>query len=295
MKQFSPFFLRVLTRKAQRLWVVFLLLLALLLVLFSPEIQKKTQVAFLEQPVVFVLGGVQNAIAWVFDGLTAPWDRYLALVHVKDENRRLTEEVQRLRSERTRLQEQAMAGVRLRELLEIRQGSPVPTIAAQVIGRDPSNWYRMAVLDKGEKDGIAANLGVISADGVVGRVIKTAPHFSRVLLITDRSSALAALVQRTRVAGILEGKEGGKLGLQYIPLDAEIAPGDLVLTSGQEGIFPKGLPVGRITRVGRKDSPLFLDIEVEPTVHVSSLEEVLVLRGTGTPDFPETLLERKTP
>ncbi|MBI5197846.1 MAG: rod shape-determining protein MreC, partial [Nitrospirae bacterium] len=151
------------------------------------------------------------------------------------------------------------------------------------------------VLDKGEKEGVASNRVVVSPDGVVGRIVKTSPHSSRVLLISDRSSALAVMVQRNRVSGILQGGESGHLFLEYVSLDESVVVGDPVVTSGLEGIFPKGIPVGRVTRVDRKTSPLFLTIDVVPAVNVSRLEEVWILDRMDVPDLSGVEGWEKTP
>ena len=278
-----PFFLRVFTQRARRLWIVVLLLLVLFLVLLSPAIQKMPKLVWVERPAALVMAALQAGLDGFSGGLSGPWDRYVALIGTQAENRRLAGEVERLWMDRIALQEEREAAARLRKLLGIRETLPIPSVAARVIGRDPTNWYRMAVLDKGEADGVAANRGVIAGDGVVGRVIKTAPGASRVLLLSDRSSAVAVLVQRSRVSGILEGQEDGRLILQYVPLEADVVPGDLILTSGLEGVFPKGLPVGRVIRVDRKGSPLFLQVQVVPFVDLSRLEEVLVLARTEGP------------
>jgi rod shape-determining protein MreC len=285
MKPNFPIFLGALTKGARRWWVLIFLLLLLLLVLFSPHIQKNPRVAFLERPLVAVVTGLQGGISTLFGGVVSVWDRYVALVNLRSENQRLKAEIQMLQIDRITLQEEAMEAARLRRHLLLRDRIPIPTVSAQIIGRDSTNWYRMAVLNKGEDDGIVASRAVISPEGVVGRVIKTAPDFARVLLISDRSSAVSVIVRNSRVAGILEGGEAGRLSLQYIPLEGGVAPRDIVLTSGLDGIFPKGIPVGRVTRVDRKSSPLFLHVEVAPLVDISRIEEVEVLKGTDFPDL----------
>jgi rod shape-determining protein MreC len=281
MKQRNPFFFRTFSHKTRKTWLFLLLLILLMIVLISPGMENRSQVSLIEHPVVFVTTLFQEGTAAVTGGISGIWRGYVDLLSVREENERLQTEVARLREEQSLLQEEVLAAGRMRELLEIGRNFPEKAAAAQVIGRDPTNWYRTMVLDKGEEDGIALHGAVVSSRGVVGRVIKVYPHSSRVLLISDRSSSLAGMIQRNRVSGILQGEGGGHLSLEYVPLDESVILGDLVLTSGLEGIFPKGIPVGRVTRVDRKTSPLFLSIQVSPAVDPSKVEEVWVMKGKG--------------
>jgi rod shape-determining protein MreC len=166
---------------------------------------------------------------------------------------------------------------RLRGMLALRLDAGYDVVAARVIGRDPSNWYRTVMIDKGEQDGVAVDMGVVVPAGVVGRVIKIGRDFAQVLLLTDRNSAVAAVVQRTRDEGIVEGAEGGLAQMRYIPLLSEAGPKDAVLTSGLGGGFPKGLVIGEIRSIVRREAVLFQEAQLVPAVDFSKLEEVLVI------------------
>ena len=175
---------------------------------------------------------------------------------------------------------------RLRELLALRQAVPLETLAAQVVGRDGVPWFRSLTLDKGEQDGVRLDAAVISATGVVGRVFAIGAHAARVQLLLDRDGGAAVLVERSRVSGVVSGQVsgpdagGGDLALKYVPERADVVVGDVVVTSGLDRIYPKGLVIGRVRVVGEVVG-LFREVRVEPSARFDRLEEVLVLRRTA--------------
>ncbi len=204
------------------------------------------------------------------------------------DNRRLRVELRALETELQLRSYRAQESVRLRELLALQQAVPLDTLAAQVVGRDGMPWFRTLTLDKGERDGVRLDAAVISATGVVGRVFAVGPQAARVQVLLDRDSGAAALVERSRVSGVVSGQvsaaEMGSedLALKYIPGRADVVVGDVVVTSGLDRIFPKGLVIGRVRFVGDVTG-LFRDVRVEPSARFSSLEEVLVLKGAPPP------------
>ncbi|HEY8234425.1 MAG TPA: rod shape-determining protein MreC [Vicinamibacteria bacterium] len=201
------------------------------------------------------------------------------------ENRALREQVRSLETELQLRAHRAQEAVRLRELLALQQAVPLDTLAAQVVGRDGVPWFRSLTLDKGEADGVKLDAAVISATGVVGRVFATGPHAARVQVLLDRDSGAAALVERSRVSGVVSGQvstaEAGAedLALKYVSERADVVVGDVVVTSGLDRIFPKGLVIGRVRSVGDVTG-LFREIRVEPSARFDRLEEVLVLKGS---------------
>jgi rod shape-determining protein MreC len=215
-----------------------------------------------------------DSITQSIDGV---WSGYVALRHVNDENLALRREISRLQEDTTRLRERAAAADRLRALLELKEQLPYTTMAARVIGRDPTNWYRSIILDKGTDEGVTVEMGVMTPSGAVGRVVKTQAHLAVVLLVIDRNNAVTGLVQRTRDEGIVEGTEKGTAWIKYLPLLSNVTVGDIVITSGLAGGFPRGLPIGRITRIARQEGELFLSAEIEPDTDFGRLEEVLVI------------------
>jgi rod shape-determining protein MreC len=159
-------------------------------------------------------------------------------------------------------------------------------ITAEVIGRDPSSWFRSVTINKGEMDGVNRGMAVISPDGVIGQVLKTSLHYATVLLITDYNSAFDAIVQRTRSKAIVEGKEENRCQLKYLLRTEDVVVGDMVITSGLGGKFPKGLRVGEIQRVEKKGYGVFQQAELVPSVDFTKLEEVLVIKESTLPAWP---------
>ncbi|TMA57251.1 MAG: rod shape-determining protein MreC, partial [Deltaproteobacteria bacterium] len=170
-----------------------------------------------------------------------------------------------------------LANRRLGKLLALRGELGVAAVAARVVGRSPTAWVHTVVLDKGERHGISKGMAVLTPEGVVGQVVSVSAHAARVLLISDPNSGVDALVQRTRARGIVAGTiEGGCL-LKYIQRGDDVAAGDTVITSGLDGIFPKGQLIGTVARVGKKDSRIFQDVEVILSAELAKVEEVLVV------------------
>jgi len=225
------------------------------------------------------------------------WDRYVALRHVQEENQQLRREIEFLRGQAADLREMAAANQRLGELLRFQAKASSQTVAARVVGHDATNWYHGVVLDKGERDGIQVEMGVVTLTGAVGRVVKSSASSSVVLLITDPNNAVTALIQRTRDEGIIEGTFEGKVRMKYIPLLSTVRAGDPVVTSGLAGGFPKGVPVGTITHIQKDEGGLFQTADVQPDVDFTKLEEVLVVTVPRHVDEPAPVppAEKKSP
>jgi len=208
------------------------------------------------------------------------WTTYFNLVGTQRQNRILVAANSKLALENTALKEGLAKEKRLDDLLAVRQEADFPIIAANAVARDASSWFKSLWIDKGEGAGISRNLPVMVYTGVVGKVIKTYGWTSRIQLITDPSSAVSTLTERTREPGILAGDVGGGCKLLYVGKHADIAIGDLIVTSGLDGIFPKGIPAGEVVKISRNSPGYFMDIDVKPTADVARLEEVLVLSYT---------------
>lgn len=201
---------------------------------------------------------------------------------LRRENEELREEVARLRREVEESRERVAAEARLEQLLEYRERHGFATAASGVIGHDASGLYRTVLLDRGSAQGIANGQAVLAPDGVVGRVIKTFPRSSLVLLVTDRSSGIDAIVQRTRGRGIVQGGGGSACELKYLDRSAAVEVGDRIVTSGLGGSFPKGLLIGQVSGITR-GGELFQSVEVRPAAALERLEEVLVVTGSPAP------------
>src|SRR3972149_5958777 len=257
--------------------LIILLLISVFVIFFLfPELQKRP-VYYMMRPFVYLISSLQKGLMFAVSGVGGVWSGYIDLTEVREKNQKLREELHRLQNENIQLLEAKAAYDRLEPLLAFKTQSPYPVITARVIGRDPTNWYRTLMIDKGEREGVTVDMGISVPSGAVGRVIKTTPERSQVLLLTDRNSAIAALIQRTRDEGIVEGTEKGLARIKYLPPLSELQVGDPVLTSGLAGSFPKGMLIGRIHRVEKQEMALFQQAEVIPSVDFSKLEEVLVI------------------
>jgi len=207
------------------------------------------------------------------------WHHYLYLVGVQQENHELKKRVEEYQQKESRYEEALLALGRLEVLLNLKKQIALPVIGSRVIAYDPSLWSRCAILDQGKEQGIRVGLPVLAPGGIVGRVVEAYSGYSKVMLIVDRNSGADAVVQRTRVRGILQGKGGNRCSLEYVPKNADVQVGDLVVASGLGGIYPAGLIFGRITQASKKTSGVFQEVEVTPAVDLSALEEVLIVKA----------------
>jgi len=218
----------------------------------------------------------ERVLVWAQNGSSDIWHNYFYLRGVRAENRQLKDQIEQMRLEQVRLAEDAAQARRLQTLLAFKEQFISRTVAAQVIGSSGSDLSRTVYIDKGESAGIKRDMAVITADGIVGKVLVVYSSVSQVLLINDQSSGVGALLEKTRLQGVLRGTANGEVVLERVMSDEQVPLGETVLTSGGDQIFPKGLPIGSVMKVGNgKD--LFLNIKIKPAANLSKLEEVLVL------------------
>lgn len=251
-----------------------LLLVALLW--YSINLRQQDETNFLESIVLRVTGPIQAGLDRGIGGVADLWGHYLYLVDTVEDNRRLVKENRTLRAVLTESDEVRLENKRLRRLLEFKETQEIETLPARVIAEDASSWFRTVTIDKGSEQGVIEGLPVVVAEGVVGRVVRSSPRYSRVLLVTDASSAVASLLQTNRARGVCRG-QGEQLVFDFVLRQEEVKVGDRVVTSGMGGVFPKGLVIGHVRSVDRQEYGLFQMIEVAPSVDFSHLEEVLVL------------------
>ncbi|MCU1285395.1 MAG: rod shape-determining protein MreC [Acidobacteriales bacterium] len=211
-------------------------------------------------------------------GVRNLWGKYVGLIHVRDENARLQEQLNELRLQQTRLQQDADQGRRLQALLAFKEQYVEKTIAAQVIGTSGTDLSRVIYIDRGYRDGVEAGMAVITPDGIVGKISRADRSTSQVLLITDQLSGAGVLLERLRLNGILKGTQSGSPEVLNVMADEKIEVGDKVITTGGDRVYPKGLAVGTVINVApdRERDP-FLSIRVKPAVNLGHLEEVLVV------------------
>ena len=251
--------------------------LLLHVVLISAQVTTASGLPMLQVVTFGSFSEIQRGTMAVVGGVRNLWSGYLDLRHVHGENLVLKKEMQTLQ---VRLQEEraeAQRTDRLRQLLELRERAHLDTTAAEVIAAAASPDFRTVTIDKGTSEGLKTDMAVISPAGVVGRVILPSRRAAKVQLLIDRNAAAGALIERTRVQGVVEGFGDGSLRMAYVPGTADVKPGDLVVTSGIDGIYPRGFVIGTIEQVERGSGGYHL-ITVRPAVDFTRLEEVLVVR-----------------
>jgi rod shape-determining protein MreC len=219
---------------------------------------------------------LEKSIVWFQSGISGLWHNYFYLRGVRQQNRELKLEIERLRIEQVRLNEDAEQARRLQALLGFKEQFISRTLPAQVIGSSGSEQSRSIYIDKGSRDGVRPDMAVITADGVVGKVLRVFRNTSQVLLVNDQTSGVGAILEKSRLQGVLRGTPLGEVVLEKVMSDEAVQPGEKVVTSGGDQIFPKGLAVGTVTKVS-PGSELFLNIRVKPAADLSRLEEVLVI------------------
>ena len=212
------------------------------------------------------------------------WASASGLLRARDEAEALRARVRRLEQDTGRLAETEAENARLRTLLDFRKTLGGTLLTTRVIGHDAAGLSRTLVVDQGSAAGIAKGAAVLAPEGIVGQVFQVSPHAARVLLVSDHNSGVDAVVQRTRGRGIVEGTADGRCGLKFVKRTEDLQVGDLVVSSGLDGIFPRGLPIGHIEAVDKQGQGLFQYGQIEPAVDTERLEEVLVM--VGAPPAP---------
>lgn len=253
------------------------IVVAALFVTFYVGAGNDNETLFMRKVVLEAVTPLQNLIGKTFGAVGETWERYVFLVGIKEENGRLKARISGLERELNQAREVTLECRRLRKLLGLKEQIDSPTIAARVIGRERASLFKSFVVDRGATDGLKVGYPVVADDGVVGKIIEVSWNTAKVLLIVDYNSRIDAFVQRQRVRGILEGKDGTCCILKYVPRTQDVSAGDVIVSSGLAGGFPKGLLLGRVTKVRKSEADLFQEIEVMPAVDVEEIEEVVII------------------
>ncbi len=238
---------------------------------------KAGRLTFMEKPVLAASGVIERIVTAPFRFVESGAEGYILLVRTHRENERLNRELERLRLENGITNELLLENERLRDLLAFKKLHSPSSVMAQIIGKDSSPSSRTITIDKGEDSGLEKDMAVVTASGVVGKVQAVLPGTAKVVLLTDPASTLAVRVQRNREEGLLEGKLE-RCALKYVSYYADIQEGDLLVTSGLDGIYPKGLPVATVVKVTKHEANAFQTVIAKPAATLSRLEEVLVFR-----------------
>jgi rod shape-determining protein MreC len=255
------------------------LLLLISLLLLSAGSRQRRRVDPVAGVVLDGMRPLQVAVTAGVQAVAGVWRNYIALVGVKQENERLRARLAELEQQAQRVAEVEQTDMRLAELLHFRSTLEGDTVAAQIIGRDPLPWFGTVSINKGEADGVRKNMAVLSPFGVVGQTMTVGTHAAHVLLLTDHNSGIDALVQRSRARGIVEGALDGGCVMKYVKREEDVEVGDRIVTSGLDGIFPRGVIIGEVTHVTRGNRGLLQVADVKPETELDRVEEVLVVRG----------------
>jgi rod shape-determining protein MreC len=272
----------------KRTGYLFLAVMVAQIILVSAQVQTKSGVRALQAVTFEVFSRVEFGTASMLSGVSNVWGNYIALRGVRAENDALRRRVADLEVKLQQEHALAARSQQLQALMDLKSQATVPTLAAEIIAGNPDPVMRTVTIDRGSADGVQADMAVIAPGGVVGRVIgPVARHASRVQLIIDRSAAAGALIERTRAGGMVVGAEANPpLRMELVSNLADVKPGDNVVASGVDGIFPKGYLIGRVEHADRSGG-LYWRINVRPGVDFSSLEEVLVVLTPPRPATPD--------
>jgi rod shape-determining protein MreC len=259
------------------------------IILISAQVTTKRGVPVLQEVTFGAFAEMQRAASSAFNGVRDGWQNYFALQQIRQENERLRGEVTGLRVSLERERAAAQETRTLQKLLDLKSSTGLPTTAAWVIGSGADPEFRTITIDKGTQDGLRADMAVMSPAGIVGRILMPTSRAAKVQLIIDRDAAAGVMIERSRVSGVVTGIgsseelgfKAGLIELEYLPGSADVKPGDRVVTSGIDGIYPKGLLVGEIQSAERDKGEW--RVRVKPAVEFASLEAVLVVMKAPDP------------
>ncbi|MCB0271757.1 MAG: rod shape-determining protein MreC [Bdellovibrionales bacterium] len=251
-----------------------------ILQIFSFGIQKKEHHPFHERAVVALTAPVQWMIHSTWIGIKSMISNYVFLVNTKEQNRVLVDRISALEQKLVTFKEMEIENLRLQRIFDLQVEETFVRVVAKKIAYGSSRFEKTIRIQKGSRHGLREGLPVINADGIVGQVIDVYRNYSDVLLITDPTSSMDVIVQRSRANGMLKGGLKNQLAFQYLSKESDVFEEDVVITSGLDGIYPKAIAVGKVSAVGVRDKGLFLDATVRPFVNFENLEEVVVLLPT---------------
>ncbi|MCE5335482.1 MAG: rod shape-determining protein MreC, partial [Desulfobacteraceae bacterium] len=236
---------------------------------------------FLQRSVTETVSPPLQFFGRIFSAIEEVLKDYIWLKNLRQENETLKREVAELEGKVTTYHEAYVENLRLRRLLDFKSTLKAETVAAQVTMHDLTGWFQTLMVDKGFREGIAPDMAVVNDEGVIGRVLDVSDRNCRVLLITDPASSVDAIIQRNRVRGVLSGKDANGCLLKYVRGNLDIQVGDLLISSGKDGVYPKGLRLGVVQAAYKDPVDLFQRIDVKPLVRLSALEEVLIIKRGG--------------
>jgi len=253
------------------------LLIAVNVIVLSVMAKHRQPVSVIERAALFITAPIQTAFHHAVKWTKNLWRQYFILVFTAKENEDLKEALKLALEKNRRHTEIELSNARLRKLLDFKEKTSYKMIAAEVVGKDPSPWFKTIVVNKGAAHSVLKGLPVVTPDGIAGQVIESASLYSKVMLIIDQNSAVDALIQRTRARGIIQGESGGGFNLKYVLRKEDVRVEDSVVSSGLDGVFPKGFDLGHVSGVVRPMAGMFQVVTVLPSVDFDKLEEVFII------------------
>jgi rod shape-determining protein MreC len=267
---------RIVVESKKPVWIVLTVALVVHTGLISLQGRHRLDTSFIRMWILDSLAPMEKLVDRSSFSVRYVWDRYIALIGLHDENQRLKHEVDELRMQIVDARETVLEAQRIRALAGLQDSGIGKSIVARVIGRDAGR-NQTVTIDKGRTHGVRVDTAVITAEGVVGRVIQSSNSFSIVQLIADSQSAVGVMVESTRRQGIVKGTGNRDLDLDYIDDDNDLKQGDKFVTSGEDRVYPKGIPVGVITSISGTRRGYIKTVQIRPTADLGRLEEVLCI------------------
>ncbi|WP_028324998.1 rod shape-determining protein MreC [Desulfatirhabdium butyrativorans] len=232
-----------------------------------------------------IVSPLQEALITMYRSARNVWDQYFWTLSVIQENDMLKEKLRSGFEERNRLKEVELENQRLHRLLDMRDHASYRSVVCQIVGKDPSPWFKTLIVDKGKVQGVQKGMSVLAPEGIVGQVIDVTEGFAKILLLVDGNCAVDAIGQLSRVRGIVKGGTNGDCIMQYVSRKDEIEVGETVISSGLDGVYRKGLPIGEVVSVTKQHSGMFQEITINPFVDFDRLEEVIIVLDRPQTDW----------
>jgi len=254
------------------------LFIAINFIVITMSSRESLPVSGIERLTISIISPVQLVVTRTIHFTQSVWNTYFMAVLAVKENFELKNQLGKSIEIKNRYEELELENIRLKKFVNFTDQVPGTYVAAQIIARDPSPWFKTIMINKGTKDGLAKGGHVLVSEGIVGQIIKVSNSYSKILLITDRNSAVDAIVQNSRVRGIVKGNNEDNCSFVYALRKDEVKEDEIIVSSGLDQVFPKGLKIGRVLRVKKLHSQLFQDVIIETSVDFDKLEEVLVLK-----------------
>ena len=266
--------------KEYRFYIILFLFLLIPVIAIDTSTRAARNYRVYDRVIVGITSPIQAMISWTLDQIVLGTQNYVYLWHTRRDNVALMEENRKLLASIASLRETQQENVRLRAMLQFEEKHHIDSVVARVIAKDVSTEFRAIRINRGASSGIRKDMAVVTPEGIVGRVFRTTDNTADIVTILDLLSAVDTIVERSRVRGVVEGKTDEVCQLRFIQRTDDIQTGDILISSGLGGIFPKGMPAGVVSKVERKKYGITQDVELRPSVDFSKLEEVMVVTKT---------------